>query len=433
MSTFFAERRETLHLLDTGDGRELNRGRYRGLGFSRTGSPAPGREDWQYRALPAPTGAAPVLPREVAVAVRPLAEPWPVAYTAEYRLHDLADRLRKIATQARFHRLVISLRDHDQQVIAGPDGDLTADHRAFRTVNLQATRTGPHGPVTVRRDSAVAAQDGLDDLATRLLDELDRALADATRLPAVGLDPRRRPVLLAPGGCALFFHEICGHPLEADVVESGTSYLGRLRGTAVCPEWVTVLDDPVAPNAVFGYRVDDEGNPAVAVPLIDHGTVGGTPHSAASAAQAGARPNGHGRRMSYLYPAVPRQAHTRVLDGPFTPDEVLRLPGEAVHVERMRVRHVHQGTGAFSFLALEGLLLRDGEAVGRLSDVVLDGDGLSALRDITAIGSDSRTFVGGGGCGKLDQGPLIVGFEQPTVRIDGLDTYSLSRKTRSSG
>ncbi|WCD84103.1 Metalloprotease TldD [Streptomyces xanthophaeus] len=428
MSTYFAERRETLHLLDSGPGPEFTRGRYRGIGSSHGGG-APGRETWRYRALPAPAGADLDLPAAVRAATGALAEPWPVTYAAEDRLRDLAQRIRRVAAgRDGSPELVVSLRDFDQQVVAGPADRLTGDHRVFQTVNLSATYRGPNGPLTLRRDSATGGADagdlGPEDLAARLLDELDRAWHEVRGLPLMTLDRGRRTVLLSPGGCALFFHEVCGHPLEGDVVESGTSYLGAARGKAVCPEWVTVVDDPGAPNAVFGYRFDDEGHPATAVPLIEAGTVSGVLHSSASAAQAGEAPNGHGRRMSYLYPAVPRQAHTRVLDGPFAADDVRRPPGEAVWVERMRVRHVHQGSGAFSFLGLEGLLLHDGVPVGRLTDVVIDGDGLSALRGISAVAGDSRSFVGGGGCGKLDQGPLIVGFEQPTVRIDGLDTYA---------
>lgn len=425
MTVVFAERRETLHLLDSGAGPKVERGRYRGLG---AGTEAPGRETWRYRALPLPPGQQRAAGFGAAddPAIAALGAPWPAEYAGEEALRALAAAVRAAAADRPWRGVVISLRQFDQQVLAGPPDRLRADRRRFGTVNLRVVADGPRGPRTLRRDAATADPTALEGLTRQMVDQLDAALEGHAVLPELSLPPARRPVLLAPGSCALFFHELCGHPLEGDVAESGTSYLARHRDSDAGPSWLTVLDDPTAPAAPFGYRHDDEGTRAHAVPLIDGGVVRGLVHSRSSARAAGEPANGHGRRMSYLYPAVPRQAHTRVLPGPSTADEVAGGPGETVRIERMRVRHVHQASGAFSFLGLEGTLLHGGEPVGRLTDVLVEGDGLAALRDTVAVGADSLAWVGGGGCGKLDQGPLIVGFEQPSVRIAGLHTRSVA-------
>lgn len=424
-ATYFAERREAVHVLHRGGSSpEVKLDRYRGIGrteYTTAGSchdydPATARSDLR------------LLPSEARQRLDDLLAPWPVAPAAETTLTDLAADLVREAGGADWSRFVVSLRAYDQDILAGPVAEMRSDIRRFYTVNLEVgtgRRSDGRPEVQARRDSAVSDVAELPGLAAELLGLLRTDLADTSDLPERSLPPAERPVVLAAGPGAMFFHELCGHPLEADVVASGTSHLGTMRGERVAPEWLTVLDDPCSPEASFGYRVDDEGTPAEPVALIRAGVVGDLLHSRASAAAFSERPNGHGRRMSYLYPALPRQAHTRVLPGPHTAAEVLGESGEAVLVHRFRVRYVYVDGGAFGFFAPSALLLDAGKPVARLRDVELTGDTVSALNGVRAVDTKGVAWVGGGGCGKLNQGPLITGFEQPAVRIEGMRTGSV--------
>ncbi|MFD7659307.1 TldD/PmbA family protein [Actinosynnema sp. NPDC059797] len=421
INTYFAERREAVHVLHQHGGTEARAERYQGIGrteYSGNGS----RHHYDT-----------VAPDDVRIdaatrsALDELLMPWPTAVSAETALTELAAGLAGAAGLAKGVELVVSLRSYEQDVLAGPAEALLADTRRFYTVNLEARdgrRADGRPDVHARRDSAVADLDDLPALAGELLRQLRTDLDVARDLPERSLPLAQRPVVLGPGTGGMFFHELCGHPLEADVIASGTSQLAALRGQRVGPEWLTVLDDPCSEEAVFGYRVDDEGTPAEAVALIRDGVVADPLHSRATAAAMGERPNGHGRRMSYLYPALPRQCHTRVLPGRHTDDEVLGTAGEAVLVHRFRVRYVFVDGGGFSFFAPSALLLEDGKPVARLRDVEITGDIVSTLGNIRAIGDRGVAWIGGGGCGKLNQGPLITGFEQPHVLVDGLSSAS---------
>ncbi|GIF05434.1 TldD/PmbA family protein [Actinoplanes siamensis] len=418
-AVYFAERREAVHVLRRGDRTTAEVGRYLGMGRStHHGGDARYEYDRGVRADAAELSAS---DREHLAALR---GPWPAEVAARDVLSalaaDLADRARPMG----WSLLTVSLRVYDQRIVAGVPGGLRPDRRRFCTANLEATVAADGRPLRVRRDSAIADPAGLPALAGGLFDRLPGDLAEAAALPERTLPDGVRPVVFDPGACAIVFHELCGHPLEADVVASRQSYLAPLLGKPVAPGWLTVLDDPLSANASFGYRVDDEGVEASPVPLIRDGAVGEIMHSRSTAAVAGTVANGHGRRMSYLYPAIPRQAHTRVLPGPNTSGEVAGAPGEAVRVGRLRVRYVHLTTGEFGLHAPQALLLRDGVPVARLGEVHLFGRGLDALREVEAVAADPAAWIGGGGCGKLNQGPLIVGFEQPAVRIGGLRTVS---------
>lgn len=414
----FAERRQTVHVLSrTGTDATVEVGRYQGMGWT-TYHDGGSRHEYVSGVDPADRRlAAPG--REL---LAPLAEPWR-ADPAEPELTGLAQALRRHAEGAGWSRFTVSLRSYSQQVVAGAPAALRRDDRRFCTVSLEAS-AGDRGRdgVDVRLDSGVRELADLPALAHAFARRLPGELADAARMPYRPLPAGVRPVVLAEGPAAMFFHEICGHPMEADVVASGASYLGRRRGRRVAPEWFTLVDDPLSGQAVFGYRVDDEGEAAQAVALVAEGIVRDVLHCRTTAAAAGCRSNGHGRRMSYLYPAIPRQAHTRVLPGPHSPPEVTAGPGEAVLVPRFRVRHVHMDSGEFSFLAPRAVLLVGGEPVARLRDLRLWGTGEAALAGVQAVGTETAAWIGGGGCGKLDQGPLVVGFEQPLVRIHGLHT-----------
>jgi TldD protein len=79
-------------------------------------------------------------------------------------------------------------------------------------------------------------------------------------------------------------------------------------------------------------------------------------------------------------------------------------------------------TGDFSFHVLEGRRIERGSLGPPVQPLVISGNALDALAAIDAIGEDVEDFVpSGGGCGKLDQGPLFVSFGSPTVRIRELD------------
>ena len=127
-------------------------------------------------------------------------------------------------------------------------------------------------------------------------------------------NPYAGPALLTGRAAAVFFHEVFGHRAEGfrqkDISE-GQTFTSKV-GEKILPDFISIKDDPT--EAALGgqmllgsYPFDDEGVPAVNVPLVDHGVLKtflmsrsplvSIPHS-----------NGHGRRQLGYVP-VARQGN----------------------------------------------------------------------------------------------------------------------------
>ena len=106
------------------------------------------------------------------------------------------------------------------------------------------------------------------------LDELKTALADAAapRDRAVPVPAGEADAILADGCAAVLFHEILGHPLEAD---AGVSPLRALPEARVAVADLEVIDDARRLDLFGGYERDDEGTAPRPVKLVDVGRSSG--------------------------------------------------------------------------------------------------------------------------------------------------------------
>ncbi|RAY16149.1 peptidase C69 [Actinomadura craniellae] len=283
---------------------------------------------------------------------------------------------------------------HQQVLAGGPDG-VTADRRLAATLEVSLPGAGPE--VVPWRAGGVAAAEAA----------CARALARAA-LPPVDLPPGG-DLVLPPGRAGAFFHELVGHPMEADVLASGTSYLGGLAGRAVAPDWLTITDGAV--GARHGYRaaIDDEGTPTREVTLIDRGVVGEPMSDRATAALLGRPPSGHGRRLDYRHPAIPRMTHTRARTAPGTPAET--PDGPFIVPFGLRIEAMNIATGHFVFSVGAPVLHDAAGPVGRLPAFDLRGHAPRVLAGLRpAVGDQAEYFRASRGCGKLGQFPLVVSF-----------------------
>jgi TldD protein len=229
------------------------------------------------------------------------------------------------------------------------------------------------------------------------------------------------PVVLGAGAPAHFFHEVYGHPMEGDVVARGESYLAARRGCAIGPELLTVVDDPRHPGAPAGQAVDDEGRETRQVTLIDRGRVGEPLLDDESARRLGLPANGHARRMSFRYGTLPRLTHVRVAGREGTETDLVGSIAHGVLIRWLRLRHLNSVNGVFSFFLDDAREIRYGVVGPPLAPGLLIGDGLSAAAAVDGVAAaDDGEPCGVSGCGKLDQGPLIVSFEQPAIRFSGV-------------
>lgn len=364
---------------------------------------------------PLPPGA---LPDELLTPARELLEPEPSPPDAT-QVTEVVRRLVDSARAAGAAHLDVLLREVDQRTLFANESRHVADKRHHALIELKVYGTTPGAPVELWRCAAYA--DGakmhaaLPELES-LVDRMVRLLHEGTPLVPCPTGPL--PVVFPPGAAsACFFHEVCGHPLEGDVVARGGSYLAHRLGQRVAEPFVSVSDDPTDGCGALAYTWDDEGHAAQPVRLLHEGVVTSPLLDSRSAEALGRVPNGHGRRVGFKHPPLPRMAHTRVEPHQGHLEALMADIPHGLLVRHLTPRHMNLLSGDFSFYVVEAQEIRNGRPGRLVAPGILGGNGLEALAGIDAIGADFQNLFATRGCRKLDHGPLPVSFGQPSIRF----------------
>lgn len=344
---------------------------------------------------PVPLGAA-VVARARALLAAQARPPAPSPET-DRALRDLAERRQVSLTWA-------SVRQH---VAVGDAGRLAHDDRVLCTVEVSAD-SRPACAETVRWDMT-----GTEASLRQVAAAADRVSALAAR--PVTEPPPGCDLLLQPGLAGSFFHELLGHPLEADVVAAGASYLSDRFGEAIAPSWLSVTDGPPPGGDGLGASIDDEGTPIATVQLIGAGRVRGALRDRLSAELSGRASTGHGRRLDYRHPVIPRMWHTVARS-----DVAAEQPPGSVRLapRGLRLRRMNLLTGDFEFTADTASLDAGTGPPHRTGPCTVTGNALTVLAalrpgqaECLAAGRATR------GCGKLGQFPLVTTFENSGLWI----------------
>ncbi|MDD5301618.1 MAG: TldD/PmbA family protein [Elusimicrobia bacterium] len=225
-------------------------------------------------------------------------------------------------------------------------------------------------------------------------------------------------VILAASAGGTFIHEAIGHSLEADHVQEGSSPAYRgMRGKAVAPETITVVDDPTLPFQRGSFVFDDEGVPARATELVKDGVLTDFLYDRATALREGRASNGHGRRESFASRPIPRMSNLYIAPGKDDPAKIIKELKSGLLVTRMGGGQVDTASGEFVFEVDEGWRVENGVVKHLVRDANLLGVGPEALRSIDRVGWDIGWGVGV--CGKEGQS-VAVSDGQPTIRMPKL-------------
>jgi TldD protein len=222
-------------------------------------------------------------------------------------------------------------------------------------------------------------------------------------------------VLLAGGSAAVFFHEVLGHPLEAD---AETSPLRHLPEARVSVSDLEVLDDPRRLDLFGGYERDDEGVAPRAVRLVASGRLAGRLTDRAHAAAPGS--TGHGRRSGPTDAPRPRGANVIVSPGSADADEMLRRLGNGLWIDAFSGGSVELASGSFRLRFPRARRIRRGRFADELGSGVLAGEILPVLAGIEpAMGRDARPCRSFGWCSRGGEVVPVSG-EAPDVLLRGL-------------
>jgi TldD protein len=176
-----------------------------------------------------------------------------------------------------------------------------------------------------------------------------------------------------------------------------------------------VFDDPTGAPESLHYAFDDEGVTAEPVALIENGVVRAPLLDKLTAFRTGQASNGHGRRVSFRHPAMPRMAHTRVAAGTSSHRDLVGDVSHGLLIQHLVPRHINLLSGDFSFFINEAQSIENGKLGRRTAPAILRGNAREALSRIVGVGNNERGLLSSRGCRKGNQGPLSVSFGIPTL------------------
>lgn len=305
--------------------------------------------------------------------------------------------------------------DMDQSVlIANTEGVMAHDRRVKTRLHITAsakdgtdTQTSYVGPGAMRD--------------FRFYEELEperyaeKAARDAVRmLHAIPCPTGRMPVVIANGFGGLFFHEACGHSLEASAAADGASEFSGKLGQRVASDKLTLIDDGSMPEAWGSLHIDDEGIPTRKNVLIENGILRGFMTDRWNGKRLGLAPTGSARRQSYRFAPTSRMTNTYIMAGTDKLSDMIASIDRGIYVKSINAGSVNPPIGEFNFNTSETFLIEHGEITKPVHSATLIGTGGDILKRVEMVGDDYE--IGQGFC-YAGSGAIYIGAGQPSVKI----------------
>jgi len=237
-------------------------------------------------------------------------------------------------------------------------------------------------------ESSCRLPDNIDDLTDRVISQLEMARERAS------VSTKLLPVIFTPPGVASALFSPIVLALNGKTVLEGASPLKDKLGEEVFDKRLSLWNDATVAYAVGSYPFDDEGVPGQRLPLVANGVVANFFYDLQTAALAGTRSTGNGRRVRGSVP-MPAISSLILSGGDVSFETMVEDMEEGLIVEQ--VMGAEQGNllgGDFGGNVLLGYKVENGEIVGRVKDTMIAGNVYQALRELLGIGQETR-WVGG--------------------------------------
>lgn len=305
--------------------------------------------------------------------------------------------------------------DMDQSVFIANTEGLAVTDRRLKT-RLHITASAKDGSET---QSSYTGPGAMDDFSFYEKIDPEAAAAQTAKraaglLHAVCCPTGRMPVVIANGFGGLFFHEACGHSLEASAVCGGASEFAGRIGQQVASEKVSLIDDGSLPHEWGSLGIDDEGRPTQKNVLIENGILKGFMVDRWNGKKLGMEATGSARRQSYRFAPTSRMTNTYISPGTDSLEQMIASVDRGIYVQAINAGSVNPPTGEFNFNTSETFLIEHGEITKPVHSATLIGTGGDILRRVEMVGNDYA--LGQGFC-YAGSGAIFIGAGQPSVKI----------------
>jgi len=198
------------------------------------------------------------------------------------------------------------------------------------------------------------------------------------------------PVVFTPRGVASALILPLMVAFNGKIVLEGASPIGNRLGQPVFDEKLWLWDDPTIAYRPESRPCDDEGVPSQRTPLIEQGSVTNFLYDLQTAALAHTQSTGNGSRTGGGLP-TPSPSAFIIKPGDTTFDEMVNDIKEGLVIEQLM--GAEQGNilgGDFSGNVLLGYKVENGKIVGRVKNTIVSGNVYQLLKQIIAIGSETK-------------------------------------------
>ena len=201
------------------------------------------------------------------------------------------------------------------------------------------------------------------------------------------------PVIFKPNGVASALISPLIMALNGKTVFMGASPLKDKLGTQLFDSTLTLWDDATVPYQVASCPCDDEGVPGQRMPLIERGVVSNFFYDLQTAGLANTKSTGNGSRGGGL--PSPSTNSLIIDEGSVSFSDMVADIKQGLVVEQlMGATQGNVLNGDFSGNVLLGYKIENGKIVGRVKDTMVSGNIYQLLKQVKAIGSDTRWVDG---------------------------------------
>ena len=228
----------------------------------------------------------------------------------------------------------------------------------------------------------------LEELTSEILENLEWGEK------VVPIESGKLPVIFTPKAALVLILPIISG-LNGKMVLKKISPLSSQKNKKLWSDLITIYSDGTIDFAAGSAPFDDEGVEMKRVPLVEKGEIKNFYYDLQTAGMAGAESTGNGLRADLQSEPVPGISNLIMEEGKVSFKEMIKDISEGIVVDQ--VLGLGQGniiSGAFSNNIQLGYKIEKGKIVGRVKDVMISGNAIEELKNITALGDKSKWVSG---------------------------------------